>query len=244
MTLDDRNKWIKQRFGEIDPSILGDIDATREIIWPSLEESFRVRDNLLTYRMIKNIEIHAHRIAEIYRNGAYEMIHNSDLEWHHDPDEIVAKVNTKDWNFYGCWIGETLIAVESLYILRGDLIMEWVWGCVDPIYRGKGVWQHIGIYTDKVAEESGAQLGSVWVVTTHKYSQMAVEKAGYVPMGCFIGKRFYGGADNRYYRHTLIHYAKLYHEAEKHLQNWNSMQLTPEAAQLVSCVRNLWNEDS
>ena len=84
---------------------------------------------------------------------------------------------------------------------------------------------------------SGAQAGSVWVVTTHKYSQMAVEKAGYMPMGCFIGKRIYGGSDNRYYRHTLIHYAKLYGPGKRHLQNWDSMQLTDKAAKLVNVVK-------
>jgi hypothetical protein len=113
---------------------------------------------------------------------------------------------------------------------------------VDPQYRGRGVWQNIGLYTDKIVELSGAQVGSVWVVTTHRYSQMSVERAGYVPMGCFIGKRLYGGADNRYYRHTLIHYAKLYGAAHRHLQNWDGMHLTKRAAGLVARVKADWLE--
>ncbi|MFC1824559.1 hypothetical protein ACFL9T_17775, partial [Thermodesulfobacteriota bacterium] len=95
---------------------------------------------------------------------------------------------------------------------------------------------------DIICKLSGAQVGSVWVVTTHKYSQMAVEKAGYTPMGCFIGKRLYGGWDNRYYRHTLVHYVKIYREGKKHLQNRESMHLTEKAARLVSVVRDLWQE--
>ena len=82
-------------------------------------------------------------------------------------------------------------------------------------------------------------MGSVWVVTTHKYSQMSVERAGCTPMGCFVGKRLYGGSDNRYYRHTLIHYAKLYGETQRHLQKWEDMELTERAKKIVDVVRAL-----
>jgi hypothetical protein len=234
--LEDRNKWIRQRFGNIDESVLGNIDELDEIAWPNLVETYEVKGKALTYRMISDIEQSAERIAEIFSNGAYEMIHNSEIEWHQQSDRIIEKVCTGNWNFYGCYLNGQLIAAESMYIIRGDRIMEWVWGCVDPVFRGSGVWRNIGEYTDKIVEKSGAQIGSVWVVTTHKYSQMALEKAGYVPMGCFVGKRLFGGADNKYYRHTLIHYAKIYGKGKKHLQNRESMLLTEKAAKLFNLV--------
>lgn len=237
--LEDRNKWIRQRFGNIDESVLGDVGELEDMVWPDLVETYEVKGESLTYRLVPEIEQSAERIAEIFSNGAYEMIHNSEIDWHHKAGKIIEKVRTGDWNFYGCYLNGQLIAAESMYIVRGDRIMEWVWGCVDPVYRGSGVWRKIGVYTDKIVEKSGAQLGSVWVVTTHKYSQMAVEKAGYIPMGCFMGKRIYGGADNKYYRHTLIHYAKIYTEGKKHLQNRESMHLTEKAARLFNLVREM-----
>lgn len=236
MTLDQRQQWIKKRFGDIDETILGKTEELTDMVWPDIVRKYSVKDKILTYCLISDIRNTAERIAEIYRNGAYEMTNNSEIEWHHHPDEIIRKVETRDWNFYGCYMDGKLIAVESMYMIRGDRAMEWVWGCVDPVHRGRGVWQHMGVYNDLVVEMSGAQVGSVWVVTTHKYSQMSVEKAGYMPMGCFIGKRLYGGSDNRYYRHTLIHYAKLYGKGKKHLQTRGSMQLTEKAAKLIDLV--------
>ena len=241
--LNQRSKWIKKRFGDIDEAVLGKVDDLEDMVWPDIVRSYEVRGNTLTYRLISDIETSAKRIAEIFSNGAYEMIHNSEIEWHHQPDEIIRKVKSGDWNFYGCYLDDELIAAESMSVIRGDLIMEWVWGCVDPVHRGRGVWQNIGVYTDEIVEKSRAQLGSVWVVTTHKYSQMAVERAGYIPMGCFIGKRLYGGADKQYYRHTLIHYAKLYVSGKAHLQNWESMHLTEKAAKLVNLTHNFWMEN-
>ncbi|MBW2205807.1 MAG: hypothetical protein JRG79_02785 [Deltaproteobacteria bacterium] len=242
--LDQRDKWIRMRFGNIDSAILGRVEEVVPVTWPDLEQSYAVKGNKLTYKIVPPTEPYAERIADIFAQGAYEMIRNSDLEWHHHPDEIMEKVGAGDWNFYGCWLEGELIAAESLYINRGDRIMEWVWGCVDPVYRGRGVWQKIGLYTDQVVALSGAQVGSVWVVTTHKYSQMAVELAGYAPMGCFIGKRFYGGEDGLYYRHTLLHYAKLYNPGQKHLQNWDSMHLTERAKKMVAMVRGFWEEQA
>jgi hypothetical protein len=236
---EDRGRWKGTRFGNIDEAILGRMEDLQEITWVDLVKEYEVRGKTLTYRLVKDIEGSAERIAEIFHSGAYEMINNSDIEWHHHPDGIIQRVKTGDWNFYGCFLGPTMIAAESMHINRGDRVMEWVWGCVDPVYRGLGVWQHIGLYNDRIVDLSGAQVGSVWVVTTHKYSQMSVERAGYTPMGCFVGKRLYGGSDNRYYRHTLIHYAKLYGEAQRHLQKWEDMELTERAKKIVDVVRAL-----
>jgi hypothetical protein len=240
----ERKSWIRSRFGHIDESILGRVEDLKEIKWVDLVREYQVKGKILVYRMIGDIEKSAVRVAEIFINGAYEMVNNSEIEWHHRPEEIIKKVGTGNWNFYGCYLDGVLIAAESMKIIRGDQTIEWVWGCVDPVYRGMGVWRNIGVYNDQLLEMSGAQMGSVWVVTTHKYSQMAVELAGYSPTGCFIGKRLYGGADNRYYRHTLIHYEKLYAEGLKHLQNRESMHLTEKAEKLFNRVADLWQEDA
>lgn len=240
--LKQRSSWIGRRFGAIDEKTLGSLGEVGVIAWPDIVREYRVGGDVMTYRLIEDIERSAERIAEIFRNGADEMVGNSDIEWHQHPGRIVEMVATGDWNFYGCYLEGELIMAESMRILRGDAMMEWVWGCTDPRHRGKGAMRNVGAYNDLVVAASGAQLGSVWVVTSHPYSQMAAEQAGYSPMGCFIGKRLYGGSDGRYYRHTLILYAKLYGVANERLQGWDDMHLTDRAARVVGVVRGLWEE--
>ncbi|MFC1717568.1 hypothetical protein ACFL6S_28160 [Candidatus Poribacteria bacterium] len=240
--LEQKKQWIRMRFGDIDEKILGQIKETGDISWPDLVKEYEVKGHAIKYQMVRDIGESAERIAEIYRNGIDEMVGNSEYEWHHKPEEIVKKVKTGDWNFYGCYSEGELIAVESMHIIRGQRAMQWVWGCVDPVYRGRGVWQHIGEYNDMIVQTSGAQMGIVWVATTHKYSQMTAEKAGYRPMGCFVGGEFLGGSDNRYYRQNVIWYGKLYGDGIKHLQEWGSMELTEKAEKLVKVVKELWND--
>lgn len=238
--LEQKTQWIGTRFGNIDEKILGQIKEVRDISWPDLVKEYEVNGHTLKYQMVRDIEESAERVADTYKNGINEMVGNSEYEWHHDPEEIKKKVRTGDWNFYGCYLDGKLIAVESMHIIRGQKAMQWVWGCVDPVYRGKGVWRHIGEYNDKLVQMSGAQMGIVWVATTHKYSQMAAEQAGYRPMGCFVGGEFLGGSDNRYYRQTVIWYGKLYGDGARHLQDWGTMELTENAEKLVTVVREFW----
>lgn len=239
---ESRHTWIRRRFGDLDEGILGNLADVGEIVWPDIVREYEVEGSLLTYRLISDIERSAERVAEIFRNGADEMVGNSEIDWHHHPETIIERVGSGDWNFYGCYAGEELIAAESMHAVRGDAMMEWVWGCVDPVHRGQGAMRNMGAFNDLVVGLSGAQIGAVWVVTTHPYSQMVAEQAGYVPMGCFIGKRLYGGSDGRYYRSTLILYAKLYGPGSEHLQSWESMRLTDKAAEVVGLIRGLWEE--
>jgi hypothetical protein len=239
-----KTQWIGTRFGDIDENTLGQIQEVGDISWPDLVQEYEVNGHTLKYQMVRDIEKSAERIAEIYRNGVNEMVGNSEYEWHHDPEEIIRKAKNGDWNFYGCYLQERLISVESMHIIRGQKAMQWVWGCVDPIYRGKGVWQHIGQYNDMLVQMSGAQMGIVWVVTTHKYSQMTAEKAGYKPMGCFVGGEFLGGSDNRYFRQNVIWYGKLYGDGKRCLQDWGTMELTESAGKLVKAVQELWASDA
>ena len=95
---------------------------------------------------------------------------------------IIEKARTGDWNIYGCYFKDELISVASLHIIRGQRNMQWVWGAVNPVYRGTGVWQKMGEYLDAVTELSVSQMGIVLVVTTHKYSHIQVEGVGYRPM--------------------------------------------------------------
>lgn len=239
-----RKEWIRKRFGNIDEKILGKTEEVRDISWPEIIKEYEVRGKKLKYQMVRDIEKSAERVAEIYRNGIDEIVENSEYEWHHIPEEIIKKVKTGDWNFYGCYFEGKLISVVSLHIIRGQRAIQWVWGAVDPIYRGKGVWHHMGEYLDSVTEMSGAQMGFFWVVTTHKYSQMSAEKAGYKPMGFFVGGEFMGGSDNRYYRQNVIYYGKLYGDGKKHLQKCETMELTEKAAKLVETVKELWTGKS
>lgn len=237
---EQRKQWIGRRFGNIDEKILGQINEVRDISWPDLVKEYEVKGNLLKYQMVGTIEESAEQIAGIYRNSVDEMVGNSDYEWHHNSEEIINRVRTGDWNFYGCYVEGRLIAVVSGRIFRGQRAIQWVWGAVDPVHRGKGVWQRIGDYLDMVIEMSGAQMGFFWSVTTHKYTQISAEKVGYKPMGFFIGGEFMGGTDNRYYRQNVIYYGKLYGDAKEHLQKYEAMELTEQAEKLVKVVQELW----
>jgi hypothetical protein len=237
---EQRKQWIKKRFGNIDEEILGQIEETRDISWPDPVKECEVKGNKLKWQMVRDIEKSAERVAELYISGIDELAGNSEYEWHHNPEEIIKNVRTGDWNFYGCYCKGKLISAVSMHIIRGQRAIQWIWGVVDPFYRGKGVWHHMGEYLDLVTEMSGAQMGFFFVVTTHKYSQMSVEKAGYKPMGLFIGGEFMGGSDGRYYRQNVIYYGKLYGEAKEHLQKCETLELTDQAEKLVKTVKELW----
>ena len=239
---EQRTQWIKRRFGNIDEKILGQIKDVKEISWPNIVKVYEVNGNMIKWQMVKDIEKSAERIAEIYRNSIDELIGNREYEWLHKPQEIINKVRTGDWNFYGAYLEGKLVAVMSMHIIKGQRTLHWVWGAVDPPYRGKGIWHRNAEYFDLVTEKSGAQMGYFFVVTTHKYSQLAVEKAGYRPMGFFIGGEFMGGSDNRYYRQNVIYYGKLYGNGKKYLQRYEMMELTEKAEKLVKTVKELWTE--
>ncbi|MBI5443165.1 MAG: hypothetical protein HY900_18355 [Deltaproteobacteria bacterium] len=243
-SLEHRRTWVRRRFGELGDTALGRREDLALIVWPELERSYEVRGSTFTYRRLTDIEARAERVAEIFRRGADEMVGNPEIEWHQDPRGLVERTRTGEWGLYGIFLGNELIGAESLHLIRGDAAIEWVWACVDPPYRGRGAVRRAGEFNDLVVAQSGAELGLVWVVTTHRYTQMAAEQAGYVPMGCLVGKRLYGGSDGRYYRHTLILYGKLYGEGKTHLQSWESMTLTPQASRLVEVVRGMWKEAS
>lgn len=231
---------VRKRFGDIDEKILGRTSQVKDVSWPNLVKEYEVNGNILKYQMVENIEKSADRIAEIYKNGIDELVGNSEYEWHHDPEEIINRVRTGDWNFYGCYLDGELISAVSMHIIRGQRAIQWVWGVVDPVYRGNGVWHNMGEYLDLVTEMSGAQMGFFFVVTTHKYSQRSVEKAGYRPMGLFIGGEFMGGSDGLYYRQNVIYYGKLYGDSTKYLQKCETMELTDQAKKLVEAVKELW----
>jgi|LGVF01.1.fsa_nt_gb hypothetical protein len=239
---EQRKQWIRTRFGDMDEKILGQIKEVRDISWPDLVKEYEIKGHTLKWQMVRDIEKSAERIAEIYRNGIDEMVGNSEYEWHHNPEEIIDKVRTGDWNIYGCYCEGKLVSVLSAHIIRGQRAIRWIWGAVDPVYRGISVWHHLGEYLDLVTEMSGAQMGFFFVVTTHKYSQMTVEKAGYRPMGLFVGGEFMGGSDNRYYRQNVVYYCKLYGDGKKYLQKCDTMVLTEKAEKLVKVVKELWTK--
>jgi len=228
-----RREWKRRRFGDM--KVTGKIEDVKEITWPDIVKEYAVSGKILIYHLVKDIEKSAKRIAEIFRNAADEMVGNSELEWHHDANEIISRVKTGEWGIYGCCVGNELASVSSLHAIRGQRAVQWVYGCVDPDYRRLGIWHHMSQYLDIVVEKSGAQMGFLWVVTSHKYSQMSVEAAGYIPMGFFPGWSFYGGSDGYYYRPNMILYGKVYDRSC--LQEMETMQLTEKAGEVVEAIR-------
>lgn len=205
--------------------ILGSINNIQDIRFPDIEREFSPRGKTLTYKIIKDIRQYE-CVAEIYRKSISEMC-GTENEWHHDPKKIEEMVKTNNWGFYGCYDNGELIAVESMYVNRGQRSMQWVWGAVHPDHQGKGVWVHIGEFNDELVKKSGALFGRVWVVTTHNKSQMTAENAGYMPMG--IDFQWLGGPDGKWYYQPVIWYGKLYGEALEHLSPSDRMVLTEKS---------------
>lgn len=240
--LHERREWIRVRFGNISDDILGQIQQVEEITWPNLEREYTTdAGKKLRFKLLgKDIKPSSERIAEIYQNGIDEMIGNSEYEWHHDPAAIIERGQRGDWNFIVCHYDDQIISAGSFHIIRGQRAIQWVWGCVDPAYRGISVWKYAPQFADEVVELSGAQMGILWVVTTHPYSQMAVESVGYKPIGCFVGGEFFGGSDGKYYRQSVIWYAKHYHDSSRHIPAWEDMKLFGQGKQMVEAVKKIW----
>lgn len=231
---ENRKKWKKRRFGNLERLCEDGEDELKEISWPDIIKEYDINGNSLRYQLVKDIGRTAKDVARVYINGADEIVGNNELDWQQDANKIKEMVQSGEWNFYGCYFKEKLASAISMHILRGRRAMQWVYGCVDPEYRGLGIWQYMGEYIDMITEMSGAQIGFLWSVTIHDYTQMSVEKAGYMPMGFFPGWSFYGGSDSYYYRPNMILYGKVYDKSC--LQNKESMQLTEKAKEMVDTV--------
>jgi hypothetical protein len=86
--------------------------------------------------------------------------------------------------------------------------------------------------------KTGAQYGCAAVPTTHNVAQRALEEASWTPDGFLRGALFYGDNDGKYYRQNLIHYSKLFNDAQAFVQDTEDMVLTKDAANLVSKITN------
>jgi hypothetical protein len=214
--------------------ILGNISNIPEIRFPEIEREYSPKGKILKYKMIQDSREYV-RVAEIYRKSISEMC-GTENEWHQNPEKIEEMVKTNDWRFYGCYDKGELIAVESMFVNRGQRSMQWVWGAVHPDHLGKGVWVHIGEFNDELVEKSGALFGRVWVVTTHNKSQMTAEQAGYLPMG--IDFQWLGGPDDQWYYQPVIWYGKLYGAAREHVFPSDRMILTENTKKLKETATN------
>ena len=90
--------------------------------------------------------------------------------------------------------------------------------------------------------KTGAQYGCAAVPTTHNITQRAVENSGWNPDGFLRGALFYGGTDGKYYRQNLVHYSKLFNNAENFVQAPEDMILTDKAAKMVKAVMDVQNQ--
>jgi RimJ/RimL family protein N-acetyltransferase len=234
-----KQRWDGVRFGHLEHTLLGSFSeciGEDELDWPEYERTFQSNKGYsLLYKKV-DVEHEAERVAEIFRRAINEMVGNSHYEWHHDPEEIRQRVRSGDYAIYGTYEDGLLISVNSLEFIRGHRSAHWMWGAVIPEHRGKGVWENIGVYIDKVTELTGAHFGLVWMVTTHVFSQRMAEKAGWRPVGVFPGSVLLGGSDGKYYRACVIWYAKLYGDGLKHLQAKEDMLLTPMTSQVAEGI--------
>lgn len=237
--VEQKKKWDGVRFGQLDHTRLGDLSGCvreEEMVWPDYVRTFvSTKGHTLLYKAV-DVRSEAQRVAEIYRRGVDEMRGNSLYDWHLDANAIRERVGTGEFAIWGTYEDGRLIAVNSTEFVRGQRAVHWIWGAVDPAHRGKGVWENIGLYIDKVIDLSRAQYGMVWMVTTHVLSQRMAEKAGWKPVGVFPGGEFMGGSDGHYYRHTAVWYVKVYGDALKHVQSREDMLLTPQADRIAKAI--------
>lgn len=236
-----KKKWSGIRFGHLDHTLLGDLSdciAEEDLHWPEYEQTLvSCKGYELLYRRL-DIDQEVERVAEIYRLSIDEMVGNSHYEWHHDPDRIREYAQSGDYAIYGTYNDGVLISANSVEFIRGHRSAHWIWGAVHPDHRGKGVWENVGVYMDKVIELTGAHYGMVWMVTTHVLSQRMAEKAGWHPVGVFPGSVLMGGSDGKYYRACVVWYAKLYGDGLKHLQAKEDLLLTPMSDKLARVILN------
>ena len=239
----EKQKWTRSRFGHLEHTGLGKLKDVPEsqVQWPEdFTETFRsCQNHVLTYKMC-NVEEEAERIAEIYQKGIDEIHGNSDYEWHHNPALIIENVKSGNYSIWGTYDDSDngkLIAVNSVEKMPGQRGLHWIWGAVDPECRGRGVWENLGLYMDKMIEKSGAQYAAAWVATTHDLSQRMLEKVpGWKPVGFYPGGEFLGGTDGHYYRQNVVWYSKLYGDAAQCTQSVDDMVLTDAAKRVVKAV--------
>ena len=231
-TINERQNLKGKRFGNIPKEILTPLNSLPKIYFPNLHQVHQVKGNDLAYKRINNYEEMAERIAEIYRNGIDEQAGIPHYEFHHDPKQIVERCNTGDWAFYGIFKEETLISVLSMFINRGMHYLQWVWGAVDPEYRGNGVWKHLGHFADKVCELSGATYGRVWAATFHDLTLRTCESTGYSANS--VELELLGGSDGLCYFQPVVFYMKTY--KQEHILKKKDLVLTKEARAMIdSC---------
>lgn len=249
--VETKKAWNGSRFGLLAHTQLGDVSNISEdtLKWPSdFTETYETcKGRTLQYRMLNaSSPDEVARAAEIYRSAIDEMHGNSFYEWHHHPEMIQERCLSGD---YALWatldlgqVGQRpppdppIIAVNSTAMIRGQRAVDWIWGAVEPQHRGKGVWQHLGVFMDRVFERSGVQFAMVWMATTHDLSQRMGEAAGFRPMGIFPSSEFLAGSDGKYYRQSVVWYGKLYGDAKKYTQDPADMHLTLQSKKLADVI--------
>ena len=227
--INERQSSKGKRFGYIPNDVLTPLGSLAEINFPNLKKSYEVKGNKLLYKKINNINKYARRIAEIYRNGIDEQAGIKHYEFHHNSEQIKEHRKTGDWAFYGVFKDNTLISVMSMFINRSMHYIQWVWGAVDPEYRGNGVWKYLGIFADKICELSGATYGRVWAATFHDLSLKTCEAAGYVPNS--VDLELLGGSDGLGYFQPVVFYIKIY--KKEHVLKKKDLVLTRRAKEII-----------
>ena len=169
--LPEKQAWHHQRFGHLEHTHLGSLEAIPEsaLHWPrDFQMTFlSCKGHALTYKVV-NATLEADRVAEIFQAAIDEQEGNSEYEWHHSAQAIRDKVATGKYSIWGTYDRtdhNKLIAVNSCEFLPGQRAVHWIWGAVDPACRGRGVWENVGVFMDKMIEKTGVQEGIVWMAT-------------------------------------------------------------------------------
>lgn len=245
----DRGLYKNKRFVvPNEASFLKSADQ-QPMVYPEVQLRVKARDGRDgEWRMVKDIEKYADRIAQLYREGVYEMQGQPDYEWHTRPSEIITKHQNGTAKIYAVFLDgdepDNIVQAISVTLIHGQRICWGIWSVVDPNMRGLGIMKYLGQFLSLIGEHSGCDLVKGWVVTTHTLSQRTLEEAGFLPIGYFPGGELFRGADGRCYRHNVIWYQKIFHRGFERVMTRDYERLLEDGlgARVAQFIQQIWDE--
>lgn len=248
-TNSDRRQYKNKRFAIPDDAPFLRPQDKEPMVYPDVRLKVKTLDGREgEWRVVKDIERNAERIAQLYRAGIYEMINQPEYEWHIHPSEIIAKDQNGSAKIYAVFLEgddpHNIVQVLSTTLIQPQRICWGIWSTVDPDERGLGIMKYCGQFLSLIGEHCGCDLVNAWVVTHHTLSQRTLEEAGFLPIGYFPGGTLFAGANGKCYRHNVIWYQKMFHKGFERTMTRDYERLVKDGlgTRVVRFIQQIWDE--
>ena len=245
----DRRHYKDKRFAIPSDAPFLNQREEKSMVYPDVRLAVTTRDGQSgEWRVVKSIETYAERIAQLYREGIYEIIDHPEYEWHTKPSCVIEKDRNGTAKMYALFLEgdapQDIIQALSVSLLHSHRICWGLWTTVDPAVRGLGVMKYLGRILSLIGEHSGCDLVKGFVVTTHALSQRSLEEAGFLPVGYFPGGELFTGADGRCYRHNVIWYQKMFPRGLERTMTRDYERLLGGGlgAKIARAIQEIWDE--